>query len=215
VRSPKSADSPTIYYNLGQLSNTLGRFAEALACGARTIALKNDSAEAHDLMGNVYFKIGDYENAARSYEKALGLDTRDPLSFYNLACAYHELGDDVRAEKNWLEAIRRENAAAGAPLQADAAALEHALTVKVEPVSAPSCQYLGLLYAGQGNAGQAIEYFEKAIAYNPNALVPYLELGRLYIERNEGDKAGDYLKKYLELGGDKSKVNALLKKIGD
>lgn len=209
------ADSPTIYYNLGQLSNTLGRFAEALACGARTIALKNDSAEAHDLMGNVYFKIGDFQNAARSYEKALGLNTRDPLSFYNLACAYHELGDDMRAEKNWLEAIRQENAAAGAPLQADAAALKHSLTVKVEPVSAPSCQYLGLLYAGQRKTGQAIEYFEKAIAYNPNALVPYLELGRLYNERNERDKAGEYFKKYLELGGDKSKVTVLSKKSGD
>ncbi len=209
------ADSPTIFYNLGQLSNTLGRFAEALACGARTIALKNNSAEAHDLMGNVYFKIGDYENAARSYEKALGLNTRDPLSFYNLACAYHELGDDMRAEKNWLEAIRQEDAAAGAPIQADGATLEHSLTVRVEPVSAPSCQYLGLLYAGQRNTGQAIEYFEKAIAYNPNALVPYLELGRIYNERNEGDKAKEYFRKYLELGGDKSKVTALSKRSGD
>jgi len=209
------ADSPTIYYNLGQLNNTLGRFAEALACGARTIALKNDSAEAHDLMGNVYFKIGDFENAVRSYEKALGLSTRDPLSYYNLACAYHELGDDMRAERNWLEAIRQENAAAGTLLQADTAALEHSLTVKVEPVSAPSCQYLGFLYSGQGKTGQAIEYFERTIVYNPNALVPYLELGRLYNERNERDKAGEYLKKYLELGGDKSKVTALLKKSGD
>jgi len=209
------ADSPTIYYNLGQLSNTLGRFADALACGARTVALKNNSAEAHDLMGNVYFKIGDFENAARSYEKALALNTRDPLSFYNLACAYHELGDDMRAESNWLEAIRQENAAAGTMLQADAAALEHSLTVKVEPVSAPSCQYLGLLYAGQGKNGQAIEYFEKAIAYNPNGLVSYLELGWLYSERNDPGKAAEYLKKYLELGGDKSKVTALLKKIDD
>jgi tetratricopeptide (TPR) repeat protein len=208
-------DSPTIYYNLGQLSNTLGRFAEALACGARAIVLKDNYAEAHDLMGNVYFKIGDFENAARSYEKALLLNIRDPLSYYNLACAYHELGDDMRAERNWLEAIRQENAAAGALLQANAATLVHSLTVKVEPVSALSCQYLGLFYAGQGKTGQAIEYFERAIAYNPNALVPYLELGRLYNERNEGDKAGEYLKKYLELGGDKSKVTALSKKTGD
>lgn len=82
-------------------------------------------------------------------------------------------------------------------------------------MSAPSCQYLGLLYAGQGKAGQAIEYFEKAIAYNPNALVPYLELGRIYNERNEGDKAKEYFRKYLELGGDKSKVTALSKRSGD
>lgn len=208
------ANSPTIYYDLGQIDNTLGLFAEALACGAKAIALKNDYTEAYDLMGNVYFKVGDFENAVRSYKNALQLNARDPLSSFNLACAFHELGDDANAEKNWLEAVRLENAApaAGAPSRTNADALEHSLTVKVEPVSAPSCQYLGLLYAGQGKTQQAIEYFEKAIAFNPKALVPHLEIGRIYLEQNEPRKAEEHFKTYVMLGGDERKVEALRKK---
>ena len=205
-------NSPTIYYDLGQLDNTLGLFAEALACGAKALKLENDYMEAYDLMGNVYFKVGDFENAVHSYESSLQLNSRDPLSFFNLACAFHELGDDANAEKNWLEAVRLENATAGAPFRANADALEYSLLVNVEPVSAPACQYLGLLYAERGKIAQAIEYLEKAIAFNPKALVPYLEIGRLYMEQNERRMAEDHFKTYLELGGDERKVTALRNK---
>ena len=133
-------------------------------------------------MGNVYFKVGDFENAVRSYESAVRLDTRDPLGFFNLACAFHELGDDANAEKNWLEALRLEKVAPadGAPTMAAAGALDHSLTVKVEPVLAPCCEYLGFLYVRQGKTPQAIAYFEKAIAFSREGLVPYLEIGKLY-----------------------------------
>jgi len=207
-------NSPTIYYDLGQLDNTQGLFAEALACGVKAVEMKNEYTDAYDLMGNVYFKVGDFENAVRSYDNAVRLNTRDPLSFFNLGCALHELGDDANAEKNWQEAVRLENVAAagGAPSRADPDALEHSLLVHVEPVSAPSCQYLGLLYAGRGKTAQAIEYLEKAIAFNPNSLIPYLEIGRLYLEQNERRLAEQHFKTYLELGGDENKVKALRKK---
>ena len=207
-------NAPTIYYNLGQLYNTQGLFADALACGLKAVALKNDYREAYDLIGNICFKIGDFENAVRSYENAVRLNTRDPLSFFNLGCGFRELGDAPNAEKNWLEAVRLENArpAAGGASRTKADALEYSLLVNVEPVSAPACQYLGLLYAERGKIAQAIEYLEKAIAFNPKALVPYLEIGRLYMEQNERRMAEDHFKTYLELGGDERKVTALRNK---
>jgi tetratricopeptide (TPR) repeat protein len=200
--------SPSIYYNLGQLDNNQGLLAEALACGMKALRLKPDYRDAYDLMGNVYFKVGDFENAARSYESAVQLDTLDPLGFFNLACAFHGQGDDANAEKNWLEALRLEKVApaARAPTMAAAGALDHSLTVKVEPVSAPCCEYLGLLYVRQGKTSQAIEYFEKAIAFNREGLAPYLEIGKLYRARNDLDKAREYFKKYLALGGDESEI---------
>ena len=200
--------SPSIYYNLGQLDNNQGLLAEALACGVKALRLKPDYRDAYDLMGNVYFKVGDFENAVHSYESAIRLDTHDPLGFFNLACAFHGLGDDANAEKNWLEALRLENVApaARAPTMAAAGALDHTLTVKVELVSAPCCEYLGLLYARQGKTSQATEYLEKAIAFNPEGLLPYLELGKLYRARNDLGKAREYFKKYLALGGDESEI---------
>lgn len=200
--------SAAIYYNLGQLDNSLGHFAKALACGAKALGLRPDYRDAFDLMGNVYFEAGDYESAVRSYESAVALDPRDPLGFFNLACACHESGDDANAETNWLEALRLEKIApaAGASARADAGALDHSLTIKVEPVSAPSCEYLGLLYARQGKVSQAIEYFEKAIAFNREGLVPYLEIGKLYRAQNDPGRSQEYFDKYLALGGDESKI---------
>jgi tetratricopeptide (TPR) repeat protein len=200
--------SPSVYYNLGQLDNSLGLLAEALACGAKALGLKPDYRDAWDLMGNAYFKVGDFGNAVRSYESAVGLDPRDPLGVFNLACALHESGDDASAEKNWLEALRLENMAlpTGTATRAAAGGLDHSLTVKVEPVSAPCCEYLGSLYARRGRVPLAIEYFEKAIGFNREGLVPYLEIGKLYRAQSDLGKAKAYFDKYLSLGGDENKI---------
>ncbi len=200
--------SPSVYYNLGQLDNSLGLLAEALACGAKALGLRPDYRDAYDLMGNAYLKVGDFANAVHSYKSAVRLDPRDPMGFFNLACAFHASGDDASAEKNWLESLRLEKIApeAGASARAAAGALDHSLTVKVEPVSAPCCEYLGLLYARQGKTMEAIDYFDKAISFNPGRLIPYLEIGKLHRTLNNLDKAREYFEKYLALGGDKSNI---------
>ncbi len=73
-------------------------------------------------------------------------------------------------------------------------------------MSAPCCEYLGFLYVRQGKTPQAIAYFEKAIAFSREGLVPYLEIGKLYRARNDLDKAREYFEKYLALGGDESQI---------
>lgn len=206
-------DSPTIFYDLGQIDCALGLFAEALVCGAKALKLKEDYLEAHDLMGNVYFRVGDFEHAAISYERAVRLNSHDPLGFFNLGCALHELGNDHNAEINWLEAVRLENiAAAAAPLtHEDPYALEHSLVVDVEPISALAYQYLGFLCKARKEPARAIEYFEKAIAFNPKSPILHLEIGRLYLDRNEPSKAERHFLAYLELGGDEREIKGLRK----
>jgi tetratricopeptide (TPR) repeat protein len=209
-------NSPTIYYNLGQLYNSFGLNAEALKYGMKAVELKKDYREAYDLAANVWFKIGDFENAARYYEEVARLDTKDPLSYFNLGCAYGELGNLEKAEKNWLTAVRLENAL---PAGGEAAAprkkgeLDVAVNVKVEPISALACQSLGLLYAGQGKVDDALVYFLKAIELSPRTPLPYFEAGKILLGRGETARAREYFDKYLALGGDKAKVDALLKKL--
>lgn len=207
-------NSPTIYYNLGQLHNSLGHYAEALKYGIKAIELKKDYRDAYDLAGNVCFKIGDFENSVKLYEEAVRLDTKDPMSYYNLGCAYSELDNLVYAEKNWMDAIRLENApAVGSDVSNPGTdVLKIAVRVKVEPISAPACQSLAFLYTKQGKKENAFAYFKKAIEFNPGAPIPYFEIGKLYLERNEAGKAQEYFKKYVSLGGDEAKVKALMKK---
>ncbi len=207
-------NSPEIYYNLGQLYNTQGFNPEALRFGLKAIELKKDYRDAYDLVGNVCFKMGDFEHSVRLYEQAVRLDTEDPLSYFNLGCAYNELGDLANAEKNWLEAVRLENAPAAVSEAPGAGAdeLKIAVKVKVDPISTPACQSLAYLYSKQGKKESALAYFKKALEFNPKTPIPYFEIGKLYLDRNEADQAQEYFKKYLSLGGDEAKVKALTKK---
>jgi len=208
-------NSPTIYYNLGQIENNLGLRAEALEYAMKAVELKRDYREAYDLAANVLFKIGDFESSARFYEEVVRRDTKDPLSFYNLGCAYSESGDLGKAERNWLAALRLENAL---PAGGDATAsrkkgeLDFSVNVKVELISASACQSLGLLYVKQRKTGEALAFFLKAIELNPRAPQSYFESGKLFAEKGESAKAKEYFGKYLALGGDEAMVKEFLKK---
>lgn len=207
-------DSPTIYYNLGQFANAQGLLAEAGSCAMKAIRLKKDYRDAYDLAGNVSFKIGDFEHSFDFYDEAVRLDPGDPMAFYNLGCACKSVGNLPGAEKNWLEAVRLEKVQPAADVKAPAKPGDVSFDVKVsvEPVSAPACQNLGMLYASQGRADKALEFFEKAAAFSPNLPDPYLEIGKIYLDRKRPDKAEESFAKYLSLGGDKAKLDAARKK---
>lgn len=207
-------NSPTIYYNLGQLDNSLGLNAEALEYGIKAVELKKDYRDAYDLVGSVCFKIEDFENSVKFYEEAVRLDTKDPISYYNLGCAHSDLGNLANAERNWLEAIRLENAppAGGDTSGAKTDEIKIAVQVEVEPISTPACLSLAFLYSKKGKKEDALAYFKKAILFNPRTPIPYFEIGKLYFEQNEAGKAQEYFKKYLSLGGDGAKIKPFMKK---
>lgn len=207
-------NSPTIYYNLGQLYNVLDRPAEALRNGWMAVELKNDYRDAYDLIGISCYKLGDLENSVRFYKQAVWLDPKDPMAHFNLGRALGEWGDVPNAETNLLEAVRLENATkgSGSTIESTPDELKHSLAVNVELISAPACESLGYLYAERGEMEKAFEYFKKATVFNADAPVPYLELGKLCLERQKPEEAAGYFKKYLSLGGDEGKVKALLEK---
>ncbi len=207
-------DSPTIAYNLGQLYNSLGYKAAAITYGMKAVELDRDYREANDLTANVFFKVGDFENAAKFYEDVVRLDPRDPLSYFNLGCAYAELGKIEKAEENWLTALRLEKTLPekGEERAKKESGLEIDVNVRVEPVSALALQSLGTLYAGQGNKDEALACFMKAIEVNPRSALLYFEAGKILLEQGDTAKATEHFDTYLALGGEEAKVKALQKK---
>jgi VWFA-related protein len=67
-------NSPTIFFNLGLLANSLERPAEALEGAMRAIELKSEYRDAYDLAANACFKIGDFATSAALYEEAVRLE---------------------------------------------------------------------------------------------------------------------------------------------
>ena len=102
--------SPTIFFNLGLLANSLDLRAEALEAAMRAIALDDEYRDAYDLAANVCFKIRDFDASAAFYEEAVRLDNEDPISHYNLGLALSEKGEIYQAETHLREAVRLEKA---------------------------------------------------------------------------------------------------------
>jgi len=206
-------NSPTIFFNLGLLANSLERPAQALECAMRAIDLKGGYRDAYDLAANVCFKIGDFALSATLYEEALRLDPGDPMSLYNLGLAYLALGDEIQAGARLREAIRIEKAPTveRRPTETDTNALKRMVHIKVEPISAPACFSIGQICLKQGKPEEALVWFQKAIGFNPGDPSPYYEIGKLYFERGEKGRSEEYFNKFLSLGGDEAKFQAIRK----
>ena len=95
-----------------RLTSALGGFgAFALVCVAWIALVGAASADESvdmDLFGaaNLLYESGDFEEAARAYERLAGLGYEDATLYYNLANAYYRSGDDGRAMLNYLRARR-------------------------------------------------------------------------------------------------------------
>jgi len=202
--------SPTLFYNLGQLYNTLNRAEGALRYAWKAVELKDDYRDAYDLIGGVFYKIKDFASAIPFYQKSVFLDPKDPLGYYNLGLAYNQTGKLAEAMENWRSAIDKEqipSAGGGATRGADP--LKIAIDVTVDPVSYHALRMLGQAYVRLGQDATAIQTYEQAIVIKPRGLEAYLELGTLYWNLKESGKAEEYFKKYTELGGDEQRVKEI------
>ena len=87
----------------------------ALAFARPALADGHDDLAAFQSANEMY-DDGEYEEAALSYERLIGLGADDPTLYYNLANAYYRTGDLGRAILNYTRARRL------APFDADIAA---------------------------------------------------------------------------------------------
>jgi serine/threonine-protein kinase len=62
----------------------------------KSVAIK-PTASAYSNLGAVYYSLAQYAEAARYYEKAIQMNSREPLWWHNLAGAYQASGDSQKA----------------------------------------------------------------------------------------------------------------------
>lgn len=205
--------SPEINYNLGQLYNILGRLDKALQYALRAVELKNDFKDGHDLIGNIFFKLREFQNSLLAYKKVVEIDAKDALGYYNLGCIYSAMKDFDEAEKFWKKAIKYNK---GIKRKKERGAisedgLEISLIVLEWPVSFRAHRSLGFLYIEKNLSAKALKEFEKAIKLEPDDPASYYELGKIYQAKKDKKKAIFYYEKYLYLGGkEKAKVDKIL-----
>jgi len=213
--------SPQINYNLGQLYNTSNKLSKALKYALRAVDLKPNFKDAYDLMGNIYFKMHDYERSVESYREVVAIHSKDAMGYYNLGCAYHGLKNYDEAEDCWKKSIKYEKGIKEVKRSDEVSQDELAisLTVMRRPVSFRAHKSLGRLYIEKNLLEEALRHFKKAAELEPSDPEPYYEIGKIFQAQSEQDeklieKAISYYERYLYLGGkEEEEVNERLTKL--
>jgi len=72
--------------------------------------------------------------------------------------------------------------------------------VRIAPANASALKAAGLVYSAQGNLDRAIATYEKAVAANPDAWAPLINLGEIYqIQGNRPVAVGYFEKAYFAM----------------
>ena len=147
-------------------------FEEASIYLKRAVELHPKYQDALVLLGNSLFYQGKFDEAIKSYEIAVQLDTSNVAKRKNLAMAYREKGKFAGERKGDL-----------------ATALENLhKSYRINPDDAETLRLLGVAHGIQGKVAEAITYFEKARAINPTDANLLFDLGNAYMQTGETEK---------------------------
>lgn len=131
-------------------------------------------------LGIFYLNNGQPEEALEHLNKSNSLDPNNTLTLIGLGLAHSMQGNFKEAERYYQQAL------------------------KIDPTLAEAHNYLGSVYQEMGMLDKAEQEFLKA-AQNENyhsRELPYYNLSRLYLLKEDKEKALDYIKKSLEFNDD-------------
>lgn len=141
----------------------LNRTDDAIKAYRQAIKLDPTNGSYHLNLGNIYFGLGRYADATSEYNQAVRIDPTSSLNWYSLGQAYRQTGNYAGAE----QAFQMVNA--------------------YSPGEAMFA--LGQIYHLMGRYDDAVVELKSAISMNKDFGYAYLELGSVYADQREFDKA--------------------------
>ncbi len=177
----------------------------------------NDIAQANLNLGIAYLRTGEYEKALEKLEKARKADDKYPPIYNALGVLYQQLGNKVKAEKFFLQALKL-NGSDPSTLnnygqflcresrfdEAEAAFLKAAnnplyATPEIAYSNAGSCAM------NQGKLDIAETYFRDALQKNPRVAIALLQMAEISYDTNNYLSARGYMQRYLEISAHTAK----------
>ncbi len=131
--------------------------------------------KTHNNMGWVYQKRGDYQNAIKSFKKAITINPYYVDGTNNLALAYMLVHDNSHA----LYYFKK--------------------TISLNPKYTPAYATIGTILIDQKKYSEAETYFKKSLELDPHYVVSYHNLGKLYELQGNTDKAIDMYTKAINI----------------
>ena len=161
--SPNSSYAQDSYNYLAQSLLSLNRPDDAIKAYQQAIKQDPTNDSYHASLGDIYFSVGRYDDAAAEYNQAVRINPSSADDWYALGQAYEQTGNYAGAEQafNKIRGQSPEEAAFG----------------------------LGQTYHLMGRYDDAVSELQSAIAIDPTQKNSYYELGRVYTDQKEFDKA--------------------------
>jgi tetratricopeptide (TPR) repeat protein len=161
--SPYSSYTQNSYDYMVQSLLNLNRTDDAIKVYKQAIRLDPTNDSYHVNLGNIYFSVEKYDDALAEYNVAVRIDPTATLNWYSLGQAYKQIGNYAGAEQafNKISGQSPIDAALG----------------------------LGQTYRLMGRYDDAAFKLKSAIAMNKDFGYAYLELGLVYTDQKDFDKA--------------------------
>jgi len=198
-------DSPDIQCNLGIAFARKGLLHDAEARYKSALELDPNSIKAHANLANLYFMLGNTDQAIYECRTALAISPEVAEALCTLAAALIRKNGPIIALSNEAEAagwdpdlnditeIRR----AEKGVQEAVEICQKAAALKPDLPDAHNI--LGIGYAYQERPREAEAEFLRALEIKPGHLQAHYNLGLLYFARGGGEKAAAHLKKIIEI----------------
>jgi tetratricopeptide (TPR) repeat protein len=199
--------SASLNYNLAQLYNAQEVLGKALKHAWKAAEIETKYRDAYDLIGNIFFKLQDFESSLQAYQQVIKMDTKDALAYYNIGLVYNAMKKVDMAEQNFKEAIKRDKGAKKPDVKKGTTSedLAYSMTVRATPVTFDSHKSLGEIYFGKKMLAESLEEYKQAIEWVPNDPESYFWIGKLSYELGNRRDALSNLERCVYLGGYKER----------
>jgi Tfp pilus assembly protein PilF len=179
-------DDHITQYDIGLVYYYRERYDQAIPHFERALQLRPDFAPAINSLGNSYSAKGDWDKAIEAYQKIIEdvFYGTPHFALSNMALAYYQKGDYVRAEKYFLEAL------------------------KLSPDFVNALAGLATTYAAQGRYEEAIQKLDRAVRKEPKLPQLHFELGKAYRSLGDPAKARDEFQRAAQLAPDSPVADA-------
>lgn len=173
----------TIRVNLGRVYRDQDELEMARRTFRRAVVLDPTNPDAHNLLGNAHYRLGECEDARYELAQAVTLAPRSLSSVSQLGITLFECGDVAEATPVLERALELEGAVFTPPLytylarayleqgRIDDAVRRAQQGALLPPQRAEAHYVLGLAYRARGNDGDATsarQAFERALALQPD-----------------------------------------------
>ena len=212
------------WYNLGKVYLSLNKPGEALSSLRKAVELNPDHMQAHFAKGIAYEKVGEYENARRSYLNCLRLFPEDTQVLTNLGNLEHGFSNYEKAIEYYYKAVESDPSYSGSYANLgrlyfvdlkDAVNgrkfIEKAL--HYDPDFPTALHHLGSIELAEGNVEESIRIFERAIEIDPRYVPAHGNLAGIYTDRGDFNNARRYLIKLLEIEPNNKRALDMLSRI--